>query len=391
MRRALVLSAETPSAVATVRGLHDAGFEVVVLAQDVLSPAAASWRASETLRVGEWRSDELVEHVLDANPDVIVPVTEGDLLRLAPVRSSIERLAPVVAPAPGALENATDKVASLAAAAKGGVAVPEQVVIEPADEVGRIDASDFPMVAKPRRSRRLVDEGEIWAGTSVWCADVSDLREAKRTFAAARLDTVVQRPVAGTPVLVSLLLHPDGAPALVCVHRRVRQMRPDGGPSACAITMPPDPRVVDPALTTARRLGVFGVPIQCEFLLRADGVPVLLDVNPRPWGTLGLALDAGVNFVGWAARHALGDALPSELRGSRIGVVRHYLPFEIRRVLSVWFGAPATGYPGRWPGRFEALVEWGYGPGEALIFRADDPLPAVADALRTARRVITGR
>ncbi len=48
MSRALVLSAETPSACATVRSLHAVGLEVTALAADFLSPAGLSWRCDAT-------------------------------------------------------------------------------------------------------------------------------------------------------------------------------------------------------------------------------------------------------------------------------------------------------------------------------------------------------
>lgn len=391
MKRALVLSAETPSACATVRGLHDADFEVVVLAEGLLSPAAASWRASRARRVGVWEPDELPRLVREVAPDVVVPVTEGDLLRLGPVRAEVEDVAPVVAPAPDVLLRATDKVAMLAVAAELDIAVPEQVVYAPDDEVGDIGAADLPVVVKPARSRVLLRDGTVWGETASWAVDPFDVRAAHREFKKAGVATVVQRPVRGTPILASVLVREDGEASLWFVHRRVRQARPEGGPSACALSHPPEPRFVERAVELAHETGITNVPVQFEYVVPDDGEPVLLDVNPRPWGTLGLALDCGVNFYGMAARHALGEALPAPPPAYREGVARHYLPFELRYVWAVVFSERPEGYTGVWPkSKLDTLLGWGYLPTEGLVGRLDDPLPALADALRLVARAVTG-
>ena len=387
-----MLSAETPSAVATVRSLHEAGFEVTVLAEHAFSPAGASWRCGQSLRVGVWSSAELVSHVLDTDADVVVPVTEGDLLRLAPVRTSVERLAPVVAPSRESLGIATDKMLMGRLAREMGddrITGPQEAVLVVGDKVGETDPADFPLVAKPRRSRALLDDGTVWGDSARFCADVTDLREAYREFGEGGQDTLVQRPTHGEALLVSVLLGDDGAPALTFVHRRLRQARPEGGPSACAVSHAPRPELVEPAVELARKLEITGAPVQFEFVLPEAGPAVLLDVNPRPWGTLGLALAAGVNFVGWAARHALGDPLPAAPPAYDVGMVRHYLPFEVRHALAVVLGGPRGGYDGPWPAsRLGAALTVGFLPGRALVFQPGDPLPALFDAVSVVRRAL---
>ncbi len=390
--RALVLSAETPSAVAVVRALHGAGFEVAALAESLVSPAAASWRCALPQRVGRWGGEDLVSIILDLDAEVVVPVSEADLLRLAPVRVSVERLAPVVAPRREVLDTVLDKLATGRAArdlADRRIAAPDEMVLRHGDSVGDSDEGDFPLVAKPRRSRHRLDDGTIWGDTARHCADPYDLREAHRAFALGAQDTLVQRPVHGDALLASVLLHADGTPALWFVHRRVRQARPEGGPSACAVSHAPSPEILEPTVALAQSLGVHGVPIQFEYVLDDAGLLVLLDVNPRPWGTLGLALDAGVDFYGVAARHAMGADLPATPPEYRVGLVRRYLPFEARHALAVASGSRRAGYAGPWPsGGPLALLRAGFLPGDALVFRSDDPLPAFADMAHHARRAL---
>lgn len=384
MTRALVLSGETPAACAVVRGLHAAGLEPVVLAQSALSPAVYSWQCSASERVGRWLPDDLPPLVERLRPAVVVPVTEADLLRLAPVRERVESIARVVAPTPAALDLATDKVDGIAACAAAGVPVPEQWVLQgaPGDD-GSLPSDLFPAVAKPSRSRILLPDGTVWGGTARYVLDAGDLRTLRQEHASAGLATVVQRPLPGGGLGVAVLIDGAGRPSLVFAHRRVRELRPEGGPSACADSVRTPETLLAHAVTAARALGLVGVPVQFEFRGAASSFR-LLDVNPRPWGTLGLALACGVNFTGAAAAHALGAALPPDPPAYPVGVRRHCGPFELRRALTVAFGRRQRGYEGPWPSRVGALLPIFYPPWRDLVGRIDDPLPAVADLARQA-------
>ncbi len=385
--KALVLSAETPSACAVVRGLYAAGFEVVALAETWYSPAAWSRCCSRSRDAGVWRSSDLETLVGEEALGVVVPVTEGDLVRLAPVRERIESRARVVAPKPQVLDQAMDKVFTLHAAEALGIAVPRQFVLSATNTTVDTVSEPFPLVAKPARSRVLRPDGTVRGATASYVADLGAVRGVHAQNAAVGVDTIVQRIVPGVGMLVSVLLREDGAASLVFVHRRIREARPEGGPSACAESARPEPRLVDPAIELARALGVTGVPVQFEFRVDGANAPVLLDVNPRPWGTLGLALDCGVNFYGLAARHAAGDALPAPPAPYREGVRRHSLAFELRRAGTVLFGTPQPGFPGPWPDKSQAALDWLFAPSDGLVGKLDDPLPALGDAIRLLVRI----
>jgi predicted ATP-grasp superfamily ATP-dependent carboligase len=296
----------------------------------------------------------------------------------------------IVAPTPAAVDEATDKTFTSKAAEALGISIPPQWILGAKDGPVAAAPAPFPLIAKPSRSRVLKADGTVAGGTAKYVADLAALRVLQAAHAALGLDTVVQTIVRGDAVLASVLVREDGAPSLVFVHRRVREARPDGGPSACAESIAAEPRFVEPAVNLARALGIVGVPAQVEFRVDAIGAPVLLDVNPRPWGTLGLALDCGVNFYGLAARHAVGDALPAPPPPYRAGVERHYLPFELRHAWTACFDDPTPGYPGTWPDKWAAAVEWMYLPSDGLVGKLDDPLPALGDVARLVSRALFG-
>lgn len=384
--KALVLSGETPSAVAVTRALHAVGFDVTVMAEAWHSPAALSRACARSRVVGVWKSADLERVADEVAADVAVPVTEGDLARLAPVRAAVEHRSRVLAPPPAFLDEASDKTVTSRVAEALGIAIPPQWIVGPGDPAVAEAPAPFPLVVKPARSRLLRADGTVWGGTAAYVADLAGLAAAQAAHAAAGVATIVQRPVAGDALLASVLVREDGAPSLEFVHRRVREARPEGGPSACAESMEPHASLVEPAVAMARALSLGGFPVQFEFRVPPGRPPVLLDVNPRPWGTLGLALDCGINFYGLAARHLLGDALPSPPPPYRAGVVRHYLPFELRRAWAVCFDQPRPGFPGPWPEKSSAAIEWIFSPAGGLVGKLDDPMPAFGDVVRLLAR-----
>ena len=81
---------------------------------------------------------------------------------------------------------------------------------------------------------------------------------------------------------------------------------------------------------------------------------------------------------------------PEPARPYTVGLVRHYLPFELRRMAVVLLGRRQPGFSGPWPSRARALLEWLHLPGQGLVGRLEDPLPALGDALRLAGKALTG-
>jgi hypothetical protein len=90
--------------------------------------------------------------------------------------------------------------------------------------------------------------------------------------------------------------------------------------------------------------------------LRDDGgEPCLMEVNGRFWGSLQLAISAGVDFPRlWV--EALRGAPVEHGDRYRAGVTLRWLWGDVKRFLYILRGAPA-GYPGRYPGVWQGLKE----------------------------------
>src|SRR5262249_1612569 len=86
---------------------------------------------------------------------------------------------------------------------------------------------------------------------------------------------------------------------------------------------------------------------------------------PRQPSAVGIAW--GETFSGRAPGHARGAAPPAPRPPYRAGVERHYLPFELWRAGTVVGGTPQPGFPGPWPDKGAACVEWLFVPTDGLV------------------------
>jgi predicted ATP-grasp superfamily ATP-dependent carboligase len=102
-------------------------------------------------------------------------------------------------------------------------------------------------------------------------------------------------------------------------HRRLREKPPAGGVSVYRESIPLDPALVGPGLRLLEALDWQGVAmIECK-REQATGRQVVMEVNGRFWGSLQLAIDAGVDFPALLVRCAAGETVP-ESRNYRVGV-----------------------------------------------------------------------
>jgi len=91
-------------------------------------------------------------------------------------------------------------------------------------------------------------------------------------------------------------------------HRRIIEKPPWGGVSALCESIPPPPDELGHALGLLESLNWHG-PAMVEFKRNADGVAILMEINPRFWGSLELAVRSGLDFPYFAWRLANGEKI----------------------------------------------------------------------------------
>src|SRR6185503_9660028 len=141
---------------------------------------------------------------------------------------------------------------------------------------------------------------------------VSNAVECRRVLAAlptAAFPVLLQRRVSGVGEGF-FALRWGGRTVSMFAHRRLREKPPAGGVSVYRESIALDDGLMGPGLRLLEALGWNGVAmIECK-REEATGRQVIMEVNGRFWGSLQLAIDAGVDFPSLLVRCAAGETVP---------------------------------------------------------------------------------
>lgn len=152
----------------------------------------------------------------------------------------------------------------------------------------------YPVVLKPTQSRRWL--GDRWLSTAVHIADSAEqLTNLIQNTAYFRdFPFMLQEYIPGHGAGI-FALYNQGSPITFFAHQRLREKPPRGGVSVFSRSVPLDPRLLETTKTLLGAANWHGVAM-VEFKISADGTPYIMEVNTRFWGSLQLAIDAGVDF-----------------------------------------------------------------------------------------------
>jgi len=325
----LVLDGLWNKTVAAVRSLGKRGYRIAVGERTRFAPGLYSRHCSRRFLYPSPASspaaflDVLEEEIRIRRYDVLLAMEFGTQVLIAANRHRFEKLTRFPF-APGDLAIRVQDKGELASfAAAHGVECPATFLpCGPAEASGMAERLPYPLLIKPRLSSG--GRGIVRVETP------SQLREAYAKVHAVHPRPILQEflPAGGAALGVGLLMNFSSEPRATFAYRRLREYPVSGGPSTLRES------VKDEALcrTTERllsALGWVGVAMAEYMVDPRDGRPKLLEVNPRFWGSLHLAIVSGVDFPHLLCRMALeGDVPP--LRGYLVGVrSRSVLPGEL--------------------------------------------------------------
>jgi CelD/BcsL family acetyltransferase involved in cellulose biosynthesis/predicted ATP-grasp superfamily ATP-dependent carboligase len=332
--RVFVTDGENRAALAVTRSLGRAGHHVIVGEKHTPSLAHTSRYCSERVVYPDpvASSDAFVDRmaalVRQCRVDVILPV--ADITTFLVTRER-ERFAPSAVPFADAdvVERAANKVELMHTAMRLGVPVPRMVVVHDAEAIPEHDLG-YPVVIKPRQSRVRTPAG--WVSSSVsYAATREDLARDLASRPPHHFPLMLQERIVGPGVGVFACYH-EGKPVALFSHRRLRERPPWGGVSVLSESIPLSPRAKQYALALLDELKWSGVAM-VEFKIDSrDDEPKLMEINGRFWGSLQLAIDAGVDFPGLLVQSAAAGPIAPQAP-YRIGVQSRWLWGDIDSLL----------------------------------------------------------
>ena len=185
---------------------------------------------------------------------------------------------------------AQDKARVLKLAEAQGIPIPKTWTLEDLSQLDDIlETLPFPVVIKPRTGSGAV--GITYPKTPG--AIKSQYLSTHKRLPFPMIQELIPRE--GTGFGASFLMDEQGRVKASFVHKRLREYPVTGGASTLRESVRHD-EIRDMALTLLKALDWFGVAM-VEFKLDPrDGIPKLMEINPRFWGSLSLAIESGVNF-----------------------------------------------------------------------------------------------
>ncbi|MGZ8284465.1 MAG: carboxylate--amine ligase [Allosphingosinicella sp.] len=294
--RVLLLGDDLRAFLAIARSLGRRGVEVHAAPSDFSSPALKSRYIAAAHRLPPYPLDPkaweaaLARLIADHGFRKVVPTSDSGLFMLRHHAEALGRERIGIANE-AALEVFSDKANTRALAARHGVDVARGRVLgsgETADNL--VDALGLPLVLKPRASYAL---GDI--ATKRSARMVRDRAELDRQLRSGAWDgCVAESFFPGIGVGLSVLAR-EGRILLAYQHRRLHESS-ETGASTRRVSEPADPALLAAVQPLAEAVRLDGVAM-FEFRVdRGSGRQVLLEVNPRFWGSLPLAVAAGADF-----------------------------------------------------------------------------------------------
>lgn len=382
--RVLVTDGEQRSSLAVVRSLGLSGAMPFVCARSARSLAGASRYAAGQAATPDplGAPAEFVTAVRalirEWRIDIVLPLTEAAMLALLPERESLGADLPCADAE--SFRRISDKGLLLETAREVGISVPEQRTIAgPAPEAwAGLGTMGFPLVLKPSRS---VAGGVKLSVCHV--ADAAELEAARTRLPAEAYPLLAQRRIVGPGVGIFLLVW-KGETRAVFSHRRIREKPPAGGVSVYRESIAADPGLVAKSRALLDRFDWRGVAMIEYKVDDATGTPYLMEINGRFWGSLQLAVDAGVNFPALLVALARGETPPVVDR-YHTGVRSRWWLGDVDHLLARLRKSDAElALPPGSPSRFRALLDFLtlWRPGDVSeVFRWSDPAPALHELL----------
>lgn len=294
MGAALILDGHSRAAVEALQSLGRAGVAVDIASERECLAFRSRYCRNRLVQPDTNKPDVFVEWLQDlvaANQyTLIVPSTEVSLRclihlpELHPVRQK------AVLPSNKALEVALSKQLTWDLAKSLRIPVPASRLIT--SKKDRVDPECYPVALKPAASTVSV------AGQLVYLAPVMVRTCEEWTRVLDRLlplcPVLEQEYVIGRGVGIECLYR-HGSCVWCFQHERLHELPLTGGGSSYRRSSPVDKKLLAKATRLLDRLEWHGVAM-VEFKGSADIGFYLMEINPRLWGSLALAIDVGVDF-----------------------------------------------------------------------------------------------
>ncbi len=288
-----------------------------------------------------------------------------------------------------AIETVLDKEATLALARRLDVPAPRTWCPDGPATLARVLAEiRYPAIVKPRQTNFLGLDGHLHKTGYAIVSEAAGLARAYNEVHGAVPRPLIQELTEGDGAgIFSIWDH--GTPRAWFAHRRLREEDPRGSRASAAVSVPCDARLrewSERLLGTLRWHGVAMVEFKWN---EARGTASLMEINGRFWGSLALALSAGMDFPYWLYRLANQESIEAPA-DYPLGMVARDPIAELKHLVRV-LAPRRRGFAGRRPSRWTTLRQLPtivHPTRDSYNWTTDDPEPGRQEWRRFFRRIV---
>jgi len=253
---------------------------------------------------------------------------------------------------------ASDKFRTIQQAKEFGMGVPRTKLLHSLADLSRSSDFRFPAVVKDRYSVRWIEQKAVF-GSVAYAYSAADLEKKVADRLQKAGDVLIQEFVSGEGIGFSCFVV-GGEVFLPFQWLRVREVDPRGSASSARKSIPLDDELVRRSTKLITAMGFDGIAmVECKRV--SDGGLVLMAINGRPWGSIGLPYACGIDY----ARYLIDWCLQGKLPPPKIEYPENLLcrraVGELTHLSNIRAGRPANWpgiYPRFWPSLVRMALPW---------------------------------
>ena len=321
------------------------------------------------------RVNELLKIIIENKIDVFLPVLSERILRkLSERKSEFEKYTRLPVPELEQFDTFDDKSKTALLLKSLNIPSPETYLVNDEQNVQELkETLQYPVLIKPHR-------GEGSAGIKI----IQKADQLLGSFQAIKEEfgpCFIQEFVPGTKYAAVFLANKNSEPVRFFVHKAIREYPITGGPT-CFLESVENNAMLEYGSRILKEINYVGL-VNMEFILdEKEGIPRIIDINPRFYGPLQGAVNAGVDFPYELFQLSLNRKIEPDLNYPLGKKCRALLFEDTKHLISVLRGVKSPKYN---IGKFRTLINYlnffkdnGY-----FILSFKDPLPGIVKILKS--------
>lgn len=233
----------------------------------------------------------LQTHLKKYKPEVLIPIHSRDTYIIAEHKQALQQFTKIPVHDYSTIKHVNDKGKLMLTAEHLGISIPKTYQPNDINEIHHIaNIVEYPVVVKLRNTSSSIGLSYVHSKEEL----TSKFKSTIEKFHLPQMNyPLVQEYIEGDGCGVSMLFN-GGDLRAKFTHKRLREYPISGGPSTYRVSVR-EPKAEDIAIELLKHFNWHGVAM-VEFKLTKDNEPVLIEINPRFWGSINQAIQSGVDF-----------------------------------------------------------------------------------------------